>query len=210
MTEVGLRARKKLETRQQIVGVATELFAERGFDDVTVAEIARAAGVSEKTVFNYFGTKEDLIFGGLDDFSADLLLVVRDRAAGVSPFEAFGDFVVRPRGLLNAEDPQAMERLAVIARIIGSSAALQARQRQLFEASADRLATLLADDADRDVAAAVVANAMVGVLRAMQGYLHRAVLDGRRGPDLVEDVLAQGRHAVEVLARGLADYGEES
>ncbi|MFE7798729.1 TetR/AcrR family transcriptional regulator [Nocardia sp. NPDC057440] len=209
MTELGLRARKKLQTRQQIVDTAAALFAERGFDSVTVAEIACAANVSEKTVFNYFGTKEDLIFSGMDDFSATLLRAIRERPHGMSPFAAFAEFVVQPRGLLADEDPDAIERLSAVARMIDASTTLQTRQRQLFDASADSLATLLAEEAgatDADVSAWVVADALIGVLRAMQKYIHREVLAGRRGPDLIGDVLAQGRRAVEVLEHGLADY----
>ena len=59
---VGLRESKKLHTRQQIADEAMRLFVMRGFDHVTVAEVAVAAGVSQKTVFNYFPTKEDLFF----------------------------------------------------------------------------------------------------------------------------------------------------
>ncbi|MEV6430497.1 TetR/AcrR family transcriptional regulator [Nocardia sp. NPDC051463] len=209
MTELGLRARKKLQTRQQIVDTATSLFAERGFDNVTVVEIARAASVSEKTVFNYFGTKEDLIFSGMDDFSATLLRVIRERPPGTSAFAAFGEFVVQPRGLLAAEDPDAIERLAAIARMIDASTTLQTRQRHLFDASVDSLAALMAEEAgvtDTDVDVWVVANALIGVLRAMQKYIHHEVLAGRRGPNLIRDVLAQGRRAFEVLEHGLAEY----
>ena len=56
----GLRARKKAQTRQAISDEATRLFMERGFDAVTLAEVAEAAGVSVKTIFNYFGSKEEL------------------------------------------------------------------------------------------------------------------------------------------------------
>jgi AcrR family transcriptional regulator len=58
----GLRERKKQRTRELIAETARELFVERGFERVTVAEIARSSEVSEKTVFNYFPTKEDLVF----------------------------------------------------------------------------------------------------------------------------------------------------
>src|SRR5438309_1491737 len=60
----GLRERKKLQTRDRLRTVARELFVERGFEHVTVAEVARAADVSEATVFNYFPTKEDQFVGG--------------------------------------------------------------------------------------------------------------------------------------------------
>lgn len=56
----GLRERKKRETRQRISDIATGLFLERGFMDVTIADVAEAADVSVNTVYNYFATKEDL------------------------------------------------------------------------------------------------------------------------------------------------------
>jgi AcrR family transcriptional regulator len=67
---VGLRESKKLETRREIADTAMRLFVERGFDHVTVAEVAAAARVSVKTVFNYFPTKEDLFFDELPERQA--------------------------------------------------------------------------------------------------------------------------------------------
>ncbi len=63
-TQPGLRERKKRQTGALIAGEAHRLFSDRGFDAVTVAEVARAADVSEGTVYNYFPTKEDLFYGG--------------------------------------------------------------------------------------------------------------------------------------------------
>jgi len=79
---MGLRARKKQRTRQLIFEAAQRLFGERGFEAVSVAEIARAADVSEVTVFNYFPTKEDLFYGGMTDFEESLLEAVRTRRRG--------------------------------------------------------------------------------------------------------------------------------
>src|SRR5213592_1512790 len=93
-TEPGLRERKKQQTREVIAESAGRLFAERGFDAVTVAEVARAADVSEGTVFNYFPTKEDLFYGGMEIFEAELVEAVRQRPAGESVLAAFRRFLV--------------------------------------------------------------------------------------------------------------------
>src|SRR3977135_3245790 len=82
--EPGLRERKKLETRQRISDVATLMFAARGFDDVTVAEIAAAANVSKMTVFNYFPRKEDLLFDRTDEAFALLAGAIKERRPGES------------------------------------------------------------------------------------------------------------------------------
>ncbi len=77
----GLRERKKRHTRQQISDVATALFVVRGFDHVKVAEIAEVVGVSEKTVYNYFPTKESLVFDRADEGIARLAAALREREA---------------------------------------------------------------------------------------------------------------------------------
>src|ERR1700719_2888518 len=87
--ELGLRERKKRRTRQLIFDAAQRMFAERGFDAVTVAKIARAADVSEVTVFNYFPTKEDLFYGGMQFFEEQLIDAVRGRGRGESALGAF-------------------------------------------------------------------------------------------------------------------------
>src|SRR5689334_4177478 len=129
MGQPGLRELKKQRTRQQIGDVARRLFAEKGFEAVTVAEVAGAAEVSEATVFNYFPTKEDLFYSGLEAFEEQLLGSIREREAGESIFEAFSRFVQTPRGLLAARDPEAVERLAAITRVIEESPALLAREQ---------------------------------------------------------------------------------
>ena len=96
----GLRERKKQQTREAIAETARRLFSERGFERVTVAEIAREARVAEKTVFNYFPTKEDLVYWRLETFEDELLEAVRGRDPGESVLAAFGRFVLARRGLL--------------------------------------------------------------------------------------------------------------
>src|ERR1700677_127556 len=82
----GLRARKKRLMRQQLSDTATRMFVERGFDAVRVAEVAEACGVSEKTVFNYFPTKESLVLDRLEVTVASLKSGLTQ--PGVEPAEA--------------------------------------------------------------------------------------------------------------------------
>src|SRR2546427_796629 len=79
---LGLRERKKEQTRQLIAETARRLFTKRGFDAVTVSDVAQEANVSEGTVFNYFPTKEDLFYSGAEVFEAQLIDAVRDRRIG--------------------------------------------------------------------------------------------------------------------------------
>ena len=133
----GLRERKKRRTRELIAETARRLFSERGFEQVTVADVARAADVSEATVFNYFPTKEDLFYSGLEAFEQELLSTIRQRRPGESLVAAFGRFVLEPRGLLAAKGPETVERLAAIARVISDSPALLGREQRIFAAYTD-------------------------------------------------------------------------
>ncbi len=206
----GLRERKKQQTRELIAETARRLFVERGFDGVTVAEVARAADVSEKTVFNYFPTKEDLVYWRLESFEENLLETIRERKAGESFLAAFGRFVLERRGLLAEEDPDAVERLAALTRMLSESPALLARERQIFERYTTSLAALIAEEtgADSDdIEPWVAANALMGVHRALIDYTRGRVVAGARNPGLDREVRARGRRALEALERGLGRYG---
>jgi AcrR family transcriptional regulator len=208
MIEVGqgLRERKKQQTREKIRSVARELFVERGFDHVTVAEVAFAADVSEATAFNYFPTKEDLFFGGLEEFEQQLLDTIRDRGPSESVLTAFGRFVLQPRGLLAAKDPESVERLALITGVIDGSPALRAREQQIFARFTDSLAAVLAAEqgAEGMIEPWWIANALMGVHRALVTYTRARILAGARNPKLARDVRAQGRSALAALERGIA------
>jgi AcrR family transcriptional regulator len=206
----GLRERKKQRTREQIADTARRLFVERGFDRVPVTEIARQADVSEATVYNYFPTKEDLLYWRLESFEQELLDAVRERAAGESFLTAFGRFVLQPRGLLAAKDPEAVEFLAGLTRTIVESPALLARERELFDRYTTSLAALIAEQTGAgpdDLEPWVAANALMGVHRALVDYTRRRILAGARNPRLGRDVRTRGRRALEALAAGLGDYG---
>lgn len=122
----GLRQRKKRETRQRISDVATRLFFERGFDNVTVTEVAQAADVSKMTVFNYFPRKEDLFLDQHEALLASLREVVRGADAPVEALRRFCQL------LLETGHPYsgAVEGVAAFWSVLQGSEALQNRRLQ--------------------------------------------------------------------------------
>jgi len=204
---VGLRERKKQQTRRQIFEAARGLFEKKGFDRVSVAEIARAADVSEVTVFNYFPTKEDLFYGGMEFFEEQLIESVRNRPKGDSAVKAF-----RRRLLVGAdrlETKPSAEAILKAAQLVSASPSLVAREREIVGRFTARLAELLAQEtgADaEDVEPLTVASALMATHRALVGYVRRRVLAGRRGARLAEEYRSQARRAFARLERGLTCY----
>jgi AcrR family transcriptional regulator len=143
--DLGLRERKKRETRQLISDIATGLFAQRGFDSVTVAEIARAADVSTKTVFNYFPRKEDLFLDRLPDLLASITRAVRERPAGSTPISALRDLVLAMLSTHHPLSGYANHGYTAFWRVVVDSRALQARVREFIEELEDLMAQLIAE-----------------------------------------------------------------
>lgn len=207
----GLRERKKEQTRQLIAETARQLFVERGFAQVTVAQIARAADVAEQTVYNYFPTKEDLVYWRLESFEEELLAAIRDRPAGEPVLAAFWQWMLRPHALLDGEPIK--EGLAAIGRVIAESPALRAREQQVFERYTESLAGLLAAETGADSDAIepwVAANALMGLHRALVAHARRRILEGARNPALGRDLRARAEEARQMLAAGLGEYAEKS
>jgi AcrR family transcriptional regulator len=207
-TSSGLRERQKIQTRQSILETAARLFADRGFDAVTVAAVARAADVSEMTVFNHFPTKEDLFFAKMEFFEERLLAAVRDRAPSISVVEAFRQPIIEGLGTLSPKDR--MDQIAEVAALIARSPALQVREREIVARFTDRLTEQLATETGArpdDVEPRAVAEALMGTHRALVRYVRNSVLSGRRGRSLVSSARAQAIRAFDRLERGLADFG---
>ena len=205
--EPGLRERKKQQTRQQIFEAARKLFAERGFDAVTVADIARLADVSEVTVFNYFPNKEDLFFGGMTFFEEQLLEAVRTRPRGESALKA-----LRRRLLDSVDGLRTRERIEAVLKAAGamsSSPALLTRERDIVDRYTRRLAALLAEETGADpddVEAMAGAAALFGAHRAVVNHVRKRVAAGRRGTALVDETRTQIRRAFGRLEKGLGTY----
>jgi AcrR family transcriptional regulator len=178
----GLRARKKERTRQALSDAATAMFAERGFDAVTLAEIAAAADVAVGTVFNYFRTKEELFFDRADALTDDLLHTVCGRPPGTGVVAAFRTWHQRELALLL--DPRGAEATLRYFRTVAASPALQDAERRLFQrlewALTEALREGPADPAPQFLAAVLLA-------------LHRSVVDVVRGHNLEGQAPAETR-----------------
>jgi len=209
VVEPGLRERKKQQTRQLILDTATRLFLERGFDGVTVTEIARAAELSEMTVFNYFPTKEDLVFGRMEFFEEQLVAAVEQRGPEESALAAFGRMVLAGVDQL----PARTDIIAKAAMLIRASPALQAREREITMRYTARLAGIFTAEtgsADDDLEAWTAASALMAVHRGLLEHVRNAVLAGRRGAQLTQEAVAQAKRALARLESGLASYPTSS
>ncbi|WP_051653555.1 TetR/AcrR family transcriptional regulator [Kitasatospora cheerisanensis] len=134
---MGLRETKKQQTRTAIADAALPLFLDRGFDRVTVAEVARHANVSTNTVFNYFATKEDLFFDRQAEVEQHLATVVRERPPGTCPVAAIRD------DLRTALEGGRIPGDAAFFRAVEASPALRAREREIAEHAETALAAAL-------------------------------------------------------------------
>jgi AcrR family transcriptional regulator len=205
----GARERKRQETRARIVDSAAELFAERGFESVSVAEIARHAGVVEKTVFNHFPVKEGLVFDADPPMRAALLDAVRRRPAGESVSAAAGNFVVSAVALLGS--PEAADGVARMARVIRGSRTLQVREREIIAELADSLAALIAEETAArpgQVEPWLAAHAVLGLYASLLELARDRVLSGVAGIELAADLRHQGMRGLALLQFGLAGYAK--
>jgi AcrR family transcriptional regulator len=139
----GRRAAQKARTREQIRSTAQALFAQHGFDAVTITDVAATAGVSVQTVFNHFASKEELFFAGRVPWVDGAAAAVRDRAADVPPLRALRDYLI---GVVDrfVREAGAQENQRMI-EVQEASPALLAHERGLHEQTVAQLAAALAE-----------------------------------------------------------------
>jgi len=194
----GLRESKKHHTRERIASEAMRLFATRGFDHVTVAEVAEAAEVSEKTVFNYFPTKEDLFFDEVPARAAAFASAIRDREPGRSAISALRRLQDRDSSRLTSAE------FATFARIIEESPALRVKELEVMRYFAEALAeTLRAELGVSELDARVAASALVGVHAQFFRLARKQALEGKHGPAAARKLKSDLARAYELLENGL-------
>jgi AcrR family transcriptional regulator len=196
---VGLRETKKLRTRQEIADKAMGLFVKRGFDHVTVAEVAAAADVSEKTVYNYFPTKEDLFFDEVPAREAALVEAVRNRRPGESVAAALERLQAAGCGRLCSEG------FARFARIIDESPALQAKELEVMARYTEALAGAIQSELGvHELDAKIAANVLVTVQWQHFRNARAHALAGRHGPAAERKLRSELKRAYRLLEHGLA------
>jgi len=139
---IGIRAQRKQLTREELLQAAREMFAERGYDNVTVAEIAAGAGVSVKTLFQHFRSKEDLLFNDLDETHQRLVDALRTRDRRQSVVLTVQEWLIKD---VENDSPDSMERFH---RTVGDSAAVAALRRRLYEDWENAVVQVLAEEAN--------------------------------------------------------------
>jgi AcrR family transcriptional regulator len=138
----GLRERKKQQTREAIHRAAMRLFAERGFEATTIADIAAAADVAPRTFFSYFATKEEVVFADFEVAFADLDRTLRERPPGATTLDALRAWVVEAARRFGGD----AKREGLEARLVKESPAVAACELQHMKRVEDRLAEAIADD----------------------------------------------------------------
>jgi AcrR family transcriptional regulator len=200
-TKLGLRERKKQQTREKIARVALELFAERGYDETTLADIAEAADVSPRTIFAYYESKEDILFCEEDVFFDRLKQMLDERPPDTTTIDAIREFFA------SIEPPDAEARLRK--KVVSGTPALEMRMR----ARHSQLEPMLVKSIARDLGAGpddmrplLIAASMTAAFIAVRDRFFEAEAGGeplshQQGMAILDQVLDFTRAGVEALQR---------
>lgn len=193
---LGLRERKKLRTRRTIAMAAMRLFAERGYEETTIADIAKAADVSPRTFFSYFPSKEDVVFAELDERLAQIRDQLDQRPRGETPLESIRRGIVELMGALVSEhgDYAAVQIRLVLERPTLQARALQ-RMHEVQEEVEERIRELC--PAIEEIDAVAAAGIAVGGIQAVITHCRRSGYE----PDVMRAALDRTLTTIE---RGLA------
>ncbi|WP_406343403.1 TetR/AcrR family transcriptional regulator [Streptomyces sp. NBC_00648] len=204
---MGLRERKKWQTRRRLMATALDLFAQRGYDKVSVAEIAEAADVSKMTVFNHFESKEDLALRPMEEHSGDVVRAVRERPTGESAVAAvrahyLAAVEARDASIGLSDDAMVLQLL----RLIMETPVLLNRARTALMRSSDLVAEALGEETGDRVLARVAAAQLMGTRATLVSENHRRLLLGDPAEDIVPDAVRLATRAFDLVEFGLGDF----
>jgi AcrR family transcriptional regulator len=197
----GLRERKKLQTREKIERVALQLFAERGYDETTLADIADAADVSRRTIFAYFESKEDILFCDEPLLYERLEQTLTERPPGATTVDALREFV----STVSESDEQTRLRKRIIGANKGLRLSERARSAPLERLVAESIARDLDADPD-DVRPLLIAASVTAAFNAVRDRL----VEDSDGPVSHQDALGVLDEVLEFLRGGLEALQRDS
>lgn len=188
-------ARWEPDGRERLVAAALDLFAERGYDQVTVAEIAERAGLTRSTFFRYFPDKRDVLAAGQAVMSRLLVEGIAGAPAGAGPLDAVAAGLDNVAGSMTSFNRELAPRVRAV---IASSAELQARDQLKHVSLVADVAAALQDRGVPDPVASLAAE--IGMLAFRDGFATWTASDGGPGlVALVREALAKLRGAVGAL-----------
>jgi AcrR family transcriptional regulator len=201
----GLRERRKQEARRAISGIAMAMFAAKGFDEVTISQVADAAGVSKMTVTNYFPRKEDLVF----DRAEVIIRSLADAAAARPPGESLLAAIRRDYAeRIAAGDVTLGVPTATFARMVRSSPVLTSRGREIADLCEQALGDAIAAETGVDDAQQrIVAAQLTSVHRVLFAEGARRSLAGQPREEICEVLAVAARRAFDLLEPSLGGYG---
>lgn len=200
-TTLGLRERKKQQTREKIARVALELFAERGYDETTLADIAEAADVSPRTIFAYYQSKEDILFCEETTFIDRLKQKLEERPPGTTTIDAIREFFAS----IEPPDEHAKLRKEVIHATPALEMGMRGRESQLEPMLVQSITRDLGAGPD-DMRPLLIAASMTAAFMSVRDRLFAAESGGQpvsheQGLEILDQVLEFTRAGVEALQR---------
>jgi AcrR family transcriptional regulator len=204
--DLGLREQKKRQTRQLISDTATWMFCEHGFDAVRVADIAGVVGVSEKTIYNYFPTKESMVFDREEEITEQIVSALRERDRSTSPVEAVMAMMRRTQEHFGVIPQEAVWMIQAFDDLLNTTPALVAAQRGMTKRIVLAVAETLAEGYEldpRDPEPQIVAHALMGLWETREASLTRHIDEGLWGEALTAAVTEDVNRASRLLETGL-------
>jgi AcrR family transcriptional regulator len=200
----GLRERRKQEARQAISGVAMAMFEARGFDEVTISQVAEAAGVSKMTVTNYFPRKEDLVFDRAEAIIASLADAVAARASGESMLAAVRrDYAER----IAAGDVTLGVPTPAFARMVLGSHALASRRLEIADLTERALGdAIAAESGTEEPQQRIAAAQLASVHRVLFAEGARRVLAGQSRDEIRQALAGAAGRAFDLREPALGGY----
>lgn len=199
--------------RQLISDTATEMFLTRGFDEVKVTEIALACGVSEKTIYNYFPTKESLLLDREEFMAQAIRAALGPSAPSHSPIRGALDMLARDReeigGHFRLDINGDMRGFRRFGELMDSTASLRAAQRDMMERLVRVAAEALADRAGispDDPEPQIAADAILGLWRIQFQAMHRYAEAGLSVDEVLKRVAAEVQRAARLIDSGLWSF----